>query len=148
MRHPGPLIVLFGLLLLGACSPAPDEAAQSPTTEAGAPAAVEGVTADVLLARMEAGDAPFVLDVRTPDEFAAGHIPGAVNIPHTEIDARMAELGDDPDREVVVHCKSGRRADMAEQQLLAAGFTRVLHLEGDMDEWVATGRPVVVPSAR
>ena len=73
-----------------------------------------------------------VLDVRTPEEFAEGHVPGAVNIPISDLEAR---LGDVPkDRTVIVYCESGRRAGRAEK-LLAGSGRDVRHLEGDMAAW-------------
>lgn len=128
------LACLLLALGLAACSPAPD-------------ARVGSLSGAALMARIDAANAPLILDVRTPQEYAAGHIAGAVNIPHTEIEARIAELGDNRDREIVVHCKSGRRASAAEQLLIDAGYTRVLHLEGDLQDWEAQGRPVVTEPA-
>jgi rhodanese-related sulfurtransferase len=83
-----------------------------------------------------------VLDVRTGAEFAEGHVPGALNIPHDELEARLGELGADRDREVVVYCRSGRRADLALDLLEKAGFRRLSHLDGDFQGWVAADRPV------
>lgn len=80
-------------------------------------------------------DAPLVLDVRRPDEFAAGHVPGAVNIPHDQIADRLAELEASKDRPIVAYCGSGRRAAIALAMLHEAGFTRLLHLTGDMPGW-------------
>lgn len=82
-----------------------------------------------------------ILDVRTRAEFSSGHIPGAVNIPHDELATRLSELDSEADRPVVVYCGSGRRAGLASTVLLDAGYTNVLHLEGDMNAWQANGRP-------
>jgi rhodanese-related sulfurtransferase len=82
-----------------------------------------------------------ILDVRSPEEFAQGHVPGARNIPHDQLEARLAELGSDRGRNLVVYCESGRRAGIAEGTLLAAGFSAVHHLEGDMKAWREAGRP-------
>ena len=86
-----------------------------------------------------------ILDVRTPDEFRAGHVPDALNIPHDQLAARLPELGSDPDRPVVVYCERGGRAGQAAEVLLDAGYGSVLHLEGDMSDWRAQGRPTTVP---
>jgi phage shock protein E len=83
-----------------------------------------------------------ILDVRTREEFAAGHVPGALNIPHTEVEARLVELGGDQSRPVVVYCERGGRAEKAESQLASAGFSDLRHLEGDMSAWRASGRPI------
>lgn len=83
-----------------------------------------------------------VLDVRTPEEYAGGHVPGAINVPHTEIAERLDDVDADRSRPVVVYCERGGRAGQAEAALLAGGFTDVLHLEGDMSDWRAKGRPL------
>ena len=99
------------------------------------------ISADDLAGRIAAGNAPYVLDVRSVAEFEAGHIPGARNIPHDMLAERVDEIAVASDAEVVVHCKSGRRAGIAEQVLLDAGFTNVEDLEGHMDGWSAAGHP-------
>ncbi len=76
-----------------------------------------------------------VVDVRGAEEFAAGHIDGAIHVPVAEIGARAAtgELGAKGDP-VVVYCGSGRRAAQAAEALRAAGFTQVVNL-GPMSNW-------------
>jgi phage shock protein E len=84
--------------------------------------------------RIVAQRAPLILDVRTASEFDSGHIPGAVNIPHTELPRRIGEL-DASDRGIVVYCERGGRAMKAVSELRKAGFSTVLHLQGDMSAW-------------
>lgn len=84
-----------------------------------------------------------VLDVRTPQEYADGHVPGAVNVPYDQLASRLAEVPKDKD--VVLYCKSGRRAGIAADTLAANGYTRLSHLEGDMNAWVEKGRPIAKP---
>ena len=99
---------------------------------------------DAFVALPASGDeAPFVLDVRTPEEFVSGHVPGAVNIPYDQVGARLAEVP--KDKQVVLYCRSGRRAAMAGQVLVQNGYTTLQHLEGDMTAWVANGRAVQTP---
>jgi phage shock protein E len=74
-----------------------------------------------------------LVDVRTPDEFAAGHIPGALNIPVQQLDARMSELRP-KDAAVVVYCRSGHRSGNAARVLKSAGFAAV-HDLGPMSRW-------------
>jgi len=83
-----------------------------------------------------------VLDVRTPAEYDAGHVPHAMNIPHDQLAGRLDQLDATPDQPIVVYCKSGTRAAMAASVLLAAGYDNVHHLDGDMDGWRANGRPI------
>lgn len=86
-----------------------------------------------------------VLDVRSKEEFANGHISGAINIPHNEVINQLARL-QKLDKTIVVHCRSGRRALTAEQALLDAHFTNLRHLEGDMKGWLAQKLPIVESS--
>ena len=82
---------------------------------------------------------PQVLDVRTADEFAQGHVPTATLIPHDELATRLAEL--DRDRPILLYCRSGRRADLAEQVLVENGFD-VRQIEGSWLRWEAEALPV------
>jgi rhodanese-related sulfurtransferase len=96
-----------------------------------------------LLAQLGSPNPPLVLDVRTPQEYASGHIAGAVNLPHDEVGARLGELGAERDREVVVYCERGPRALKALDILEASGFREVRHLDGDMSGWRSKALPCV-----
>lgn len=74
-----------------------------------------------------------LLDVRTPAEYASGHVPGAVNVPFDELAARQAELGA-KDRPVVLYCRSGRRTGIGARTLQDLGFSKVFDL-GPMSRW-------------
>lgn len=84
-----------------------------------------------------------ILDVRTAEEFAEGHIEGAINISHKQINANLNKIIALKDQTVVVHCKSGRRALSAENDLRAAGFSDLRHLDGDMNAWQAADLPLI-----
>jgi len=102
------------------------------------------VAPDALYERLDDGDkAPYVLDVRTTEEFTAGHVPGAVNIPYDQVASRLAEVP--KDRDVVLYCRSGRRAQLAAAVLADNGYARLEHLQGDMPAWAGEGRPVEKP---
>jgi phage shock protein E len=90
-------------------------------------------------------DAPIVLDVRTAEEFSAGHVPGAVLIPYDELPSRLDEL--DRSRWVLVYCRSGRRSGIAEKTLEDAGF-EVRQIDGSWLRWQAEGLPVNIPPSR
>lgn len=81
--------------------------------------------------RVEAGAT--LVDVRTPEEFATGHLPGAVNIPVEELPRRFPELGS-PEKPLVVYCRSGARSSRAERLLKEHGFQDVFIL-GPMSAW-------------
>jgi len=102
------------------------------------------ISQDAFIASEKSADkAPFVLDVRTPDEFVSGYVPGAVNIPHDQLASRLAEVP--KDRVVVLYCRSGRRTEIAAQVLASNGYTRLQHLEGDITAWQSAKRPMDVP---
>ena len=84
-----------------------------------------------------------VLDVRTPSEFAQGHIKGAINISHDQINDNLSKIIGYKNQTVVVHCRSGRRAVSAENALRAAGFSDLRHLDGDMNGWQAADLPLI-----
>lgn len=92
---------------------------------------------DELRGRLDAG--AFLLDVRTPQEFELGHVPGAVNIPNTELRSRLSEVP--RDREIVVYCGVGIRAYMAERILVQNGFARVANLTGGWKTWKSATDP-------
>ncbi len=107
------------------------------------PAAPEppGISTADLAARRAAGDSLVLLDVRTPGEYAEGHIPGAVLAPLYGLDRavdRLAAAGD-RDRPVVVYCEAGVRSDYAARALESRGFTRVLHYHAGMAAWRRSG---------
>ena len=105
------------------------------------------ITREELQALQSGPDAPLLLDVRSAEEFAAGHIPGALNVPHDQAAARLEELQPYRQRGIVLYCKSGRRAGLAAEVLARAGFSRLRHLAGDMPGWIAAGLPVETAGA-
>ena len=126
------LATLLATALLCAAMPAfAEDSAAVPITQA------------ELLKRLEQKDPGLVvLDVRTADEFAAGHVPGARNVSHDLLASRIGELAGVRDKQVVLYCRSGRRSLMAEDVLRKAGFKNIAHLEGDYLAWEAEKRPV------
>jgi rhodanese-related sulfurtransferase len=83
----------------------------------------------------------YLLDVRDPDEWAAGHAPDAVHLPMMEIPGRIGELP--ADREIVVVCRVGSRSAQVVAYLMAQGRDRVTNLDGGMFAWHEAGRPLV-----
>jgi rhodanese-related sulfurtransferase len=77
-----------------------------------------------------------VVDVRTPEEYAAGHVPGAVNIPFDRMAARHGEIGP-PATPVLLYCRSGRRSGIAAGTLAEKGFTSVWDMR-TYQAWLAS----------
>jgi len=81
-----------------------------------------------------------LLDVRGAGEYGAGHIPGSLNVPVAELEARLDEI---PRRQpLIVHCQTGARAAIAVSLLRAGGFNDVRFFRGGFAEWRTAGRPV------
>lgn len=89
-------------------------------------------------AKLESENPPLLLDVRQPDEYRAGHIPGAVLIPLNQLQKRLNELPQD--REIVCVCRSGSRSGTANRMLDQAGFNS-LNMRGGMVAWQRAGLP-------
>jgi len=149
------MVLALGPLATG-CSSSSDDAADSgaqaaadeprPVAVLDGPAPGSAVAPEELVDRL-GGETPIVLiDVRTPEEFAAGHIPGALNIPYDELPARLHELDGRQGEELVVYCRTGRRAEIAEQALAKAGFLNVRDLTGHMVAWTAANYPLSDPT--
>lgn len=106
------------------------------------------VTPDELHRRLTVGDAPMVLDVRTPGEFETVHIRGSYNVPLDLLTEHTGELAEHLPGHVVLVCQSGNRASQACQKLDAAGFGAADVLDGGIAAYESTGGEVVRRGAR
>ncbi|MGO9438832.1 MAG: rhodanese-like domain-containing protein [Terracidiphilus sp.] len=104
------------------------------------PGAAETITIDTWKGWDAAGHTAQLVDVRSPTEFASGHLPGAINIPLEQIELRTADLH--TPAPVVLVCQAGTRARLA-QALLTDTGRPLLVLEGGTDAWLKAGYPVV-----
>ena len=105
----------------------------------GDPERAVSVSFEDALPRVESGEA-VLLDVRDPNEFAAGHVPRAVNIPLGQLASRLAELP--ADRPLAVHCGSGARSLIAVSVLRRAGFTHLADVSAGFAGYAASGLAV------
>lgn len=119
-------------------------AAQADEKAPAAPVTVRHADAR-LASKLVATNSVIVLDVRTPREFAAGHIAGATNINYLSGDFtdRLAQL--DRSKSYLLHCAVGGRSTNALPKLARLGFTNIIHLDGGLKAWQAAGNPVVKP---
>ena len=81
-----------------------------------------------------------VVDVREPNEYRSGHVPGAINIPHMSVFIRREELS--KDREIVFICQVGQRSALACEFAAAGGFSRLYNVEGGTEDWIKKGLPI------
>jgi rhodanese-related sulfurtransferase len=117
------LPLLLSALMLTACSAA---GGTKPNTYL-------QITADEAAAMMARESGYIILDVRRPDEFAAGHIPHAINVANESIGTdEIAELPD-KDQLIMVYCRSGRRSKEASEKLVKLGYTNIVEFGGIID---------------
>jgi rhodanese-related sulfurtransferase len=92
-------------------------------------------------------DAQVVVDVREADEFAAGHLPGAVHISRGLLEFRFSGMPalQSRDISIVLYCKTSGRAALAGVALRDMGYLNVTNIAGGFDAWVAAGKPVAKP---
>ena len=76
-----------------------------------------------------------ILDVRTESEFAQGHLNGAINIPHFDIEERYKELNIDKNKPIITICTMGGRSKLAAESLSKLEFTNVSNMVGGLNEW-------------
>lgn len=127
-------LALTGTVVLAACSSAPagSEDSTMGTTSTATSNAYAKITADEAKTLME-GSSPTIVDVRTVQEYADGHIPGAVNIPVETIGTeKPAELADTDD-ELIVYCRTGVRSKQASDKLVEMGYQHVNDMGGIVD---------------
>ena len=91
------------------------------------------ITMDEAVAMMEQETGYIILDVRRPDEFAAGHIPNAINVPNESIGTSDIPELPDKDQLIMVYCRSGRRSKEASEKLVKLGYTNIVEFGGILD---------------
>ena len=118
------IFLLLAVMLLTACG-------QGKENDQGA--VYVNITAEEAKEIMDAEEGYIILDVRTQEEYGQGHIPGAILIPNTEIEAKAEELLTDKDQLILVYCRSGRRSKLAAEALVELGYTNIKEFGGIID---------------
>ena len=99
------------------------------------------ISAADLLAQIEAGHPPVILDVRSRREFEKGHVPGARHMPFWAVSMRHGDIPGSRTDPIVIYCGHGPRAALAASLLRRAGFQRLEFLEGHMSGWISSQLP-------
>jgi len=120
----------FSVLMLSACAAPATAAVSTPTAP---PVEYRKISAADAKARMDSGDEIIILDVRTEEEYDAGHITDAILVPNETIIDEQPELLPDLDAEILVYCRSGNRSAQAAKKLIAIGYTNVVDFGGIID---------------
>ena len=118
------IILILAALMLAACGK---------TEEPNREAVYMNITAKEAKLIMEQEKDYIILDVRSQEEFDQGHIPGAILIPDTEIEARAEKELQDKDQLILVYCRSGRRSKLAAESLVKLGYTNIREFGGIID---------------
>ena len=118
------IILLLMMVLLTACA-----TGKANTQEA----VYMNITAQEAKQIMDREEGYIILDVRTQEEYDQGHIPGAIVIPNTEIEARAEDELTDKNQLILVYCRSGRRSKMAAEILVDLGYTNIKEFGGIID---------------
>ena len=121
MKKLVPLLLSF-LLLAGCAVPAEQNTSYSQ------------INMDEAITMMEEESGYIILDVRTPEEFADKHIPGAINIPNETIGTEEIPELPDKDRLIMVYCRSGNRSKQASEKLATLGYTNIVEF-GGINDW-------------
>ena len=108
-----------------------------------AQAEIKSIEPQTVLKLIEDKQAPLIVDVRTPKEFFQGHIPGAINIPY---DSQLIDQQLDAykDLDMIVYCRTGRRAQVATGRLQKKGFKKLIDLDGHMIKWQQLHYPLAL----
>ena len=118
------IFVILAVLLLTACGQAKENDRE---------AVYVNITAEEAKEIMDTEEGYIILDVRTQEEYDEGHIPGAIQISHEEIEARAEEMLTDKDQLILVYCRSGRRSKIAAEALAELGYTNIKEFGGIID---------------
>ena len=118
------IMILLAALLLTACGQNKENKQE---------AVYMNISAEEAKQIMDSEDGYVILDVRTQEEYDEGHIPGAILIPNTEIEAKAEEILTDKDQLILVYCRSGRRSKMAAEILVQLGYTSIKEFGGIID---------------
>ena len=97
--------------------------------------AADGVPQSLLLEYLADNSTFTLIDARSPGEFAASHIAGAINVPHDHTDARVPRLPSDSGAPIVVYCQTGKRASQLKAELIERGYTNVRVLQPQQIFW-------------
>ena len=121
-------------LLLFSCSNGASETEQTVTDmKSEKPISYEQITQEKAKELMETQTGYLIIDARTDEEFAQGHIEGAVLIPEYEIEQKAPQIIPDKDTLILVYCRSGRRSKIASEELVKLGYTNVKEFGGIID---------------
>ena len=108
---------------------------------------IDEISSTEAQARHHSPEPPLFVDVREPDEWDEGHIPGAIHVPRGRLEGRIEGLVPDKDRPLVVYCSAGSRSAFAAKVLDELGYEEAVNLAGGFQDWKRNGFDVTIPRA-
>ena len=118
------LLLLLAVMMLTACGQDKENDRE---------AVYVNITAEEAKRIMDSQEGYIILDVREQDEYDAGHIPGAILIPYTQIEEKAEKVLTDKEQLILVYCRSGRRSKIAAEALVELGYTNIKEFGGILD---------------
>ena len=118
------IVIFLAAMLMTACGQTNDNKQE---------AVYMNITAQEAKQIMDSEEGYIILDVRTQEEYDQGHIPGAILIPDTDIEAKAEEMLTDKSQLILVYCRSGRRSKLAAEALVDLGYTNIKEFGGIID---------------
>lgn len=134
------IALMFSAVGLASAQKNPEAVMKAMVAEARA--AVKSVNADALKATIDKKEQAVIIDVREPGEYAAGHLPGAINIPRGLLEFTVFKKITDVNTTIYVYCKTGGRASLAAKTLQDMGYSNSVLVPLVYAEWVKAGWPI------
>jgi rhodanese-related sulfurtransferase len=145
----GFVVALFAISLVGAAMAQEKAAAPAgppPVVKemvAKAKGTIQKVSAADVKAAIDKKDKAILLDVRDPGEFAAGHLPGAMNISRGTLEFNVFNKISDQNAKIIVYCKTAGRSALATKTLNDLGYKNAMLMDAQFEDWIKAGYPVV-----
>lgn len=139
------IVVLFSISTLGIAQPLKTEGPPQIVKDmvAKAKAEIKKVSASEVKAALDKKEKAVVLDVRDPNEYAAGHIPGAINVSRGTLEFNIWAKVPDLNEKIYVYCKTGARSALATKTLKDLGYKNAILMDASFEDWIKAGYPVV-----
>ena len=128
------ILAALGVAALVGCAASSKSSASTSASTSASSAAYRQISQQDAQSMMQSESGYVIVDVRRADEFASGHIPGAINIPNESIEKTQPAELPDLDQLIMVYCRSGRRSKQAAQKLADMGYTNIVEF-GGINTW-------------
>jgi rhodanese-related sulfurtransferase len=140
------LVLVFSMVSLPLAQEKPKAPAWQATVVkdwvAKAKAAIKKVSAADIKAAIDKKEKAVILDVRDPNEYAAGHLPGAINVSRGTLEFNVWDKVSDKNAKIYVYCKTAGRSALATKTLNELGYKNAVLMDANFEDWIKAGYPV------